>query len=81
MSPPTGSILNKIYLFCVVTLLGLSATLEACSLGSYPPPPDTRIETVTDVLHGVEIPDDYRWLEEQDAPETRAWIEDQNAYA
>ena len=70
---------NKIYLFRSVTLLALSAILQACSLGSYPPPPDTRIETVIDVLHGVEIPDDYRWLEEQDAPETRAWIEDQNA--
>ena len=36
---------------------------------------------MTDVLHGVEIADDYRWLEEQYAPETREWIEAQNAYA
>jgi prolyl oligopeptidase len=47
----------------------------------YPPPPDTRIEPATDVIHGVEITDDYRWLEAQDAPETRRWISSQNEYA
>lgn len=80
MSPPQGSIVNKIYLFRFVTLLGFFAILEGCSVGSYPPPPDTKIETVTDVLHGVKITDDYRWLEEQYALETREWIEAQNAY-
>ena len=73
--------MNKTYLFRSVALIALFAILEGCSVGSYPPPPDTRIETVTDILHGVEIRDDYRWLEEQDAPETRAWIQDQNVYA
>jgi prolyl oligopeptidase len=35
---------------------------------------------VVDTLHGVAIADDYRWLEDQEAPETRAWIVAQNAY-
>jgi len=43
-------------------------------------PPATRREPVTDVLHGVEITDPYRWLEDQQAPETRAWIDAQNEY-
>ncbi|MDH5758035.1 MAG: prolyl oligopeptidase family serine peptidase [Gemmatimonadota bacterium] len=55
--------------------------VAGCSGSAYPPPPETRVETVVDVIHGVEIADDYRWLEEQDAPETRAWIAAQNAYA
>jgi prolyl oligopeptidase len=43
--------------------------------------PITKIETVTDVLHGVSIPDPYRWLEDANAPDTKAWIEEQTEYA
>src|ERR671917_1992011 len=42
--------------------------------------PQTRVEPVTDVLHGEEIVDRYRWLEEDASPETRAWTEAQNRY-
>ena len=45
-----------------------------------PPPPPTEVREVVDTLHGVDVPDPYRWLEDQEAPETRAWIDAQNAY-
>ncbi|HEV2491821.1 MAG TPA: prolyl oligopeptidase family serine peptidase [Terriglobia bacterium] len=45
------------------------------------PPPSTRRDDVVDVLHGVRIPDPYRWLEDQHSPETRAWIDAENAYS
>ena len=45
-----------------------------------PPPPPTERREVVETLHGVEIRDPYRWLEDQDAPATRAWIDTQNAY-
>jgi len=45
-----------------------------------PSPPPTRREPVVERLHGVDVPDPYRWLEDQEAPETRAWIEVQNAH-
>jgi prolyl oligopeptidase len=45
-----------------------------------PRPPDTRVTETTDTLHGVTVLDPYRWLEDQAAPETRAWIDSENAY-
>lgn len=64
----------------IARILLLACAIPACS-GPYPNPPDTRVETVTDTIQGFAFEDDYRWLEEQDAPETRAWIAAQNAYA
>src|SRR3990170_240394 len=43
-------------------------------------PPETRRDNVKETLHGVEIVDPYRWLEDQESPETRAWIDAQNKY-
>ena len=44
-------------------------------------PPKTRKENIKDVLHGVEVVDPYRWLEDQTSPDTRAWLEEQHNYA
>ncbi len=42
----------------------------------YPP---TRTEDLVEILHGVPVADPYRWLEDADSPETRTWVEAQNA--
>src|SRR5260370_24738149 len=44
------------------------------------PPPPAPIEPVTDVLHGVSITDPYRWLEDQNSPRIRKWLEEQTAH-
>ncbi len=59
----------------------VAATTTIGCAPAYPPPPDTRIEEVVDVMHGVEIPDPFRWLEDRDGSGTRAWLDEQNAYA
>ncbi len=44
-------------------------------------PPSTRAGDVKESFGNIEIADPYRWLEEQTAPETRAWIDEQNKYS
>jgi prolyl oligopeptidase len=43
-------------------------------------PPKTTVNEVKEMVQGTEIVDPYRWLEDQNSPETRAWIDAQNAY-
>ena len=44
---------------------------------SYPP---TRTEDVVEKLHGVPIPDPYRWLEDGTSAEVKEWVEKQNTF-
>jgi prolyl oligopeptidase len=44
-------------------------------------PPFTPVDAVTEVLHGVRVTDPYRWLEDQDSPRTREWLNAQHEYA
>ena len=44
-------------------------------------PPKTKTDNVKDSYGSVEVADPYRWLEDQKAPETRAWIDEQNKYS
>ncbi|HEX5887610.1 MAG TPA: hypothetical protein VFY61_02855, partial [Pyrinomonadaceae bacterium] len=64
---------------CPVWLL-VSLLLISTVQAQVPKPPQTRVDNFREVIHGVEIVDPYRWLEEQDSPETRAWIDAQNKY-
>src|SRR5262245_2254456 len=64
-----------------VLLVALFVALPSAAFAAFmPAPPPTRVAVVTDTLHGVPITDPYRWLEEKDAPETRAWVKAQMAY-
>ena len=44
---------------------------------NYPP---TRAESVVDTLHGVQVKDPFRWLEDERAPEVQAWMKAQDAH-
>ena len=41
--------------------------------------PATRAEPIVDTLHGVQVADPYRWLEDEKAPEVQAWMKAQDA--
>ncbi len=64
--------LAYVSLFVLVLLLGAADVSKA--------PPRTRADNVADTVHGVKVTDQYRWLEDQESPETRAWIDVQNQY-
>ena len=66
-----------------VFAITLSMFVAACATqpaAVFPPPPATEQRPVTETLHGQTFTDPYRWLEDQQSPETRAWIDKQNAY-
>ena len=65
---------------CLCLLAALSLYILPLA-GQQSGPPPSRRNDVVDVLHGVSIHDPYRWLEDQNSPETRAWISAQNAYS
>jgi prolyl oligopeptidase len=44
-------------------------------------PPRTEKKPVTDTYHGVNVTDDYRWLENFDDPAVKAWANAENAYS
>ncbi len=50
-------------------------TTYVCAPVKYPA---TRKTDFTDTYFGTKVPDPYRWLEELDAPETKAWVTAEN---
>ena len=71
------TIRRSVFFWSLVISTGLPGWAQQPKL---PPPPATRRDDVKEVVQGVEITDPYRWLEDQDSAETRAWIDAQNRY-
>ncbi|MFL5580494.1 MAG: prolyl oligopeptidase family serine peptidase, partial [Gemmatimonadaceae bacterium] len=68
----------------IVAALALGAAAASAQVPSNKPStarlayPDTRESAQVDTLHGQAVADPYRWLEDVDSPETKAWVEAQN---
>ncbi len=67
--------------FLSLLLILLFATgLAQAPISAPAGPPKTEVNEVKEMVQGVEIIDPYRWLEDQNSSQTRAWIEAQNSY-
>lgn len=63
-----------------ILLCGTLLLVPVLIAQSTPTQPTTRQDNVQEIMHGVTVTDPYRWLEDQTSPESRAWINAQNAY-
>lgn len=62
--------------------LSITLTLLAAAMNAVAQPiqyPETRKMAQTDNYHGTTVTDAYRWLEDDNSPETKAWVVAQNA--
>ena len=64
--------LRTVLALLAITLAGCTSMKESISY------PETRMIDHTDTYHGVEVADPYRWLEDDNSPETAIWVEAQN---
>src|SRR2546422_6538338 len=55
-------------------------TLLTLANAAEPTPPRTATKPVTDTYHGVQVTEDYRWLEKAGDPAVKAWTAAQNKY-
>ncbi|HVN93188.1 MAG TPA: prolyl oligopeptidase family serine peptidase [Terracidiphilus sp.] len=60
--------------------IATSQTIRSRGGFTLPPPPDVQPVPVTDNYFGTKIVDNYRWLENADSPETKDFIDQENAY-
>ena len=66
------------YLSLIAMLVAIGLTMAGCGVESTGAPV-TDVKPVTDTLHGVEVVDNYRWLENSNS-DVQAWTDRQNEY-
>ena len=77
MSAPRSARMFLILLFAVSLIAGMALVVSAADQPKLNYPVANKVDQVDD-YHGVKVADPYRWLEDPDSPDSRAWIEAEN---
>ena len=67
--------MKRTYALAVLLLMGLGFRVAAQTAPPAKCPPVARVGDTTDTYGKTVVPDPYQWLEDQNSPETRAWID------
>ena len=65
---------------CVIQASSQAIAIHGKNGVTLAPPPAVAIKPVTEDVGGHQITDNYRWLEDQKAPDTRAFIQEEQRY-
>lgn len=69
--------MNKVIRVTLMVATVAAVGCQSISRGKLPYPKTTQLEVVEE-YHGIKVADPFRWLEDLDSPQTRAWVEAQN---
>jgi prolyl oligopeptidase len=75
MSRATGLLFTLL-----LSIASVAQTIHSRDGISLPPPPVVESQPVIDDYFGTKVTDNFRWLENAKSPETRAFIDEENAY-
>jgi prolyl oligopeptidase len=67
--------MRRLAILLIVTVLAAPA-----AWAEKPAYPASRVDDVVENLHGTQVHDPYRWLEDGSSSEVQAWAKDQNAF-
>ena len=74
---PRGKFTKMMSNVCVVLLIFMFFAVSIFAQTDFEYPPTKKVDQ-TDDYHGTRISDPYRWLEDDNSAETKAWVESQN---
>lgn len=63
------------YIFILLIFMFISYQNTDAQSFTYP---KTESHSITDTLHGIKVTDKYRWLEDKNSPEVKAWTHEQH---
>jgi prolyl oligopeptidase len=69
--------MKQTILLMIALFTGSSILAQQMNIKTLPYPNTKKVDTV-DTYFGTKVPDPYRWLEDDRAADTKAWVQEEN---